>query len=137
MGLPKVSVKANKLTVGHVSPIGEPTRLGSEAVKEEVKEPQLTDSDYDQMLALAMEQIEGHLRYVGRWKLKATVAKDKIQGTLQYMLASIRQGQISPDLHKPSESVPAVKPGDRVGGKEIIDSRGISGGSRGAFDDVV
>lgn len=115
MGRPKKENQVVEVTVSQSEP-----KIADPSPKE------LSDEQYTLLLALAMRQIEDHLRYCSRWKLKATVARDKIQATLQEVLQSVRQGTISELLNGGSEAVYPVKKEDRVNPRSIGHSRGVS-----------
>ena len=103
-------------------------------IKPDRADKELTEEDIARIMALAMEQIEGHLRYCSRWKLKATVARDKIQGTLQEVVNSLRSWRVLETLYRPSEEVPTVEPRERVGRRTLGDSRGVSVDSKGTLE---
>lgn len=77
----------------------------------------------EQIIDLAMEQIRSHLLYCSRWKLKSSVAAERIQGTLQEMVASLELKKATDALKLPSEETSPNGLGGRVGLGGLGDSR--------------
>lgn len=88
-----------------------PCEIGSTvaagAKQEPVEPARPLEMDHSELIAYAMAQVEDHLRYCSRYKLKATVAKDRIQATIQELVNCIAQNAISARLKASSPEMAA------------------------------